>query len=214
MELVALREKAKFLGVRNFIFLKEERLIKVVEIAEWLDEVADAKDHETYQKVCDVTGLRDVIIEDLPKVPENILDVILEFKKDGKVASPATTEVTPVCEEKESTPEPSVKEKIKKEKTSKIKKDEAPDEQKPLANEPKKESTGVIGSIIDLIKEKPMTKEGLLKALVEKFPERIEAAMAKTVSVQLSGNPSRIEKEKGLKVITVGEGSSRTYSLC
>ena len=76
--------------------------------------------------------------------------------------------------------------------------------QKPSSNgkpKKKKKKTGVISSIIDLLneatKENPISKEGLHKCLVEKFPDRSYAGMMATVSSQV---PSRLISDKGLEV--------------
>lgn len=84
------------------------------------------------------------------------------------------------------------KEEVKptKEKTQKTEK---------VAKEDKK--PGVLETILKLIKEGPQTKATILKSLVEKFPERTEEAMNKTVNAQLGGKADslcRMEKERNV----------------
>ena len=65
----------------------------------------------------------------------------------------------------------------------------------------RKKKVGVISTIIDFLneatEENPITKEGLHKRLVEKFPDRSYAGMMATVSSQV---PSRLISDKGLEV--------------
>ena len=64
-----------------------------------------------------------------------------------------------------------------------------------------KKKVGVISSIVVLLKEAtkedPISKEGLHKRLVEKFPDRSYAGMMATISSQV---PSRLISDKGLKI--------------
>lgn len=64
-----------------------------------------------------------------------------------------------------------------------------------------KKKVGVISAIIVLLKEAtkdaPISKEGLHKRLVEKFPDRSYAGMMATISSQV---PSRLISDKGLKI--------------
>lgn len=61
----------------------------------------------------------------------------------------------------------------------------------------KAKGTGVIATIIELLKGKAMTKAALLKKLVKKYPDRSEDGMKATINCQV---PGRLSKEKGLKV--------------
>lgn len=60
-----------------------------------------------------------------------------------------------------------------------------------------KKGVGVIAAILKIITDKPTSKEGILKQLVKKFPDRVEDAMKKTINAQL---PKRMAKEKGIKI--------------
>lgn len=60
---------------------------------------------------------------------------------------------------------------------------------------------GVIASIVEELtkatKSKPMTKDALLAQLVERFPDRGDDAMKRTIACQV---PSRLLSDKGIKV--------------
>jgi hypothetical protein len=63
---------------------------------------------------------------------------------------------------------------------------------------------GVIKTIVAAIKENgPITKEGILAILVEKFPDRDAEAMKKTINVQV---PNRISKEHDLVIEKTDKG--------
>jgi len=80
--------------------------------------------------------------------------------------------------------------------------EEAPTKKKKKAakkSEKKEKSTGVIASILEFITDNgPINKAGILELLVDRFPDREEAAMAKTVQAQL---PTRLMKDKNVKII-------------
>ena len=61
----------------------------------------------------------------------------------------------------------------------------------------KKKRGGVIATIIECIKDKPMTRESVLKVLVKKFPERKESSMNTTVNAAI---PSYLTRERGLAI--------------
>lgn len=66
------------------------------------------------------------------------------------------------------------------------------------ATEPK--GPGVISSIVEFLsattEAKPITRKGLVAKLVERFPEREETALARTVGCQIA----RLPKERGLVI--------------
>jgi len=63
---------------------------------------------------------------------------------------------------------------------------------------------GVIKTIATTIKEQgPITKEGILAVLVEKFPDRDAVAMKKTINVQV---PNRINKEQDFTIENSDKG--------
>ena len=67
-----------------------------------------------------------------------------------------------------------------------------------------KQSIGVIGTILEVIKTKgPIDKEEIHKILVKEFPERNAEAMKKTLNVQIGGKkrPLRIEKDKKIELV-------------
>lgn len=63
---------------------------------------------------------------------------------------------------------------------------------------------GVIVMIIKSISKKARTKKQILDFLVKKFPDRDPQKMAKTIGVQV---PSRLSKEKGLKITKTDKGA-------
>lgn len=88
---------------------------------------------------------------------------------------------------------------------------------KPAAKEPAKaekpkqaappKKVGVISTILECLakagKDKPVTKDEIVKVLVKKFPEREEKAMRSTVNSQV---PSGLKTEKNLELQKNGEG--------
>lgn len=87
-------------------------------------------------------------------------------------------------------PETPVQEKKKREKKSNTeKKEKSPS------------GSGIIASILEFIKENgPITKEGILSKLQERFPDHDLDKMKKTVYAQVGGKKeTRMEKEKGVK---------------
>jgi hypothetical protein len=66
---------------------------------------------------------------------------------------------------------------------------------------------GIISEIVAILKAatktKPVTKEGILKRLVKKFPDRSEESMKGTVGVQV---PGRIMREHNIKVLKNDDG--------
>ena len=60
-----------------------------------------------------------------------------------------------------------------------------------------KKGEGVLATILKTITDNPTSKEGILKQLVKKFPDRVEDAMKKTINAQI---PNRMAKEKGIKI--------------
>ena len=72
---------------------------------------------------------------------------------------------------------------------------------KPAKKEKAFAKVGVIQTIIDSLKsassKKPVSKEDIVKILVDKFPDREERAMKSTVSSQI---PSGLRTEKGFEV--------------
>lgn len=71
------------------------------------------------------------------------------------------------------------------------------------AKNPNEKRSGVIQTILDLIKKKPQTQETLIKGLVKAFPEREMNAMQKTIKAQLGAatRPTRMERERGVEFL-------------
>lgn len=92
--------------------------------------------------------------------------------------------------EKEAAKEQKAKERAKKKAAKEKEKAEAKANKKP----------GVIASILIIIQEakKPITQEGILELLKERFSDRSPESMQKTVRAQLGGKkqPTRMEKER------------------
>ena len=60
-----------------------------------------------------------------------------------------------------------------------------------------KSKPGVVATIVEMIKAKPMTKETILDKLSKKFPDRDPKGMSHTVTIQLG---SRLKADKGINV--------------
>ncbi len=105
-----------------------------------------------------------------------------------------------------------VTKKAKAEKPAKAEKAAKPAKEKPAkADKVKKvkdgsalNGPGIIKTIATTIKEQgPITKEGILAVLVEKFPDRDADAMKKTINVQV---PNRINKEQDFTIENSDKG--------
>lgn len=85
----------------------------------------------------------------------------------------------------------------KKKKTAKAKK----------AKEPKPKKVGIIATIIEVLnaasEKSPVTKQGILDVLSERFPERKPESMLRTVSVQV---PTRLRVDKEIIVSKSKDG--------
>lgn len=70
-----------------------------------------------------------------------------------------------------------------------------------------KSGKGVIGTIVELLqgasKDKPITKETILKKLVKEFPDREEKGMKATINIQV---PSRLNSEKEMGIVRHDDG--------
>lgn len=148
------------------------------------------------------------LIEKTDKIDEHGKDILRKFgigpkewleeikKEDQKVAG----------KKEKSAKKKSAKKKVKKNAGSSPsnKSETAAPENKSTGGAKKKSAPkkakgpGVIASIQEIVTDKgPITKAGILKILVKKFPDRDEEAMGKTVNVQL---PNRMSKEKGINI--------------
>ena len=75
---------------------------------------------------------------------------------------------------------------------------------------------GIIASILEFIKTNgPINREGILKKLTERFPDRDPDKMKKTVYAQTGGKqrPFRMEREKQVTFIVTGEGKEVEFEL-
>jgi hypothetical protein len=70
-----------------------------------------------------------------------------------------------------------------------------------------KNGKGVIGTIVECLqnasKDKPVTKEQILKKLVKEFPDREEKGMKATINIQV---PSRLNSEKDMGIVRHDDG--------
>jgi hypothetical protein len=108
----------------------------------------------------------------------------------------------PILPENLKTPSSGKKGKVQKAKlktkTEKVEKKTKTEKAKPIKKVEKKKTPGVIETIAEIIQKKgPISKEGILKELVKKFPDRPSTSMAGTIGVQV---PSKLNRDKGFNI--------------
>lgn len=132
-----------------------------------------------------------------PKMQKRV-NTICNWLKDGKKVVVINLDDVAAGKKRATDVEDAVKredarKKEKKEKTQR-KTDKAAGK-KPKRKGPKK--IGVIASILEFIQKGPISKKQILAKLKQRFPDRPEDGMAKTIQAQL---PKRMSKEKGIKI--------------
>lgn len=138
-------------------------------------------------------------VEDEATLEKEVKEVVEMLQENDKISAASAETIKALGMEKFLKDVIIKEEKAMKDKAKAEKGKKAVEEKK--AKAPKKEKVakgpGVIATIAELIKAKPMTKEQIVAALAKKFPDRDAESMAKTVNVQLGG---RLAAEKNLKI--------------
>lgn len=194
---IKFRLKAKELKMKNYATLSDEHLEKAILFQELVNSFKENENQVALDKIGETveTVFAEAMTIPSKEILSDVLNICLEFTEEAKAE-------IPVEDKKE------IEEKVKDPSEEKAKPD-------PKAKkEPSDKPVGVIGSIVEFLKQKPLTLEELLKSLSERFPERNAASMAQTVKVQIGGKtPTRIEKEKKVSLEIKGEGSLKTYHV-
>lgn len=202
-----LKLKASSLGLKNYLRVSPEVLEKAVLVQEFINQFKEEEDDEMIAKITEIVG--EIGETAIPISSESVLDEILALCSDS---TSDDKEENTLEEEKEGGEVNDNKEEavvIKKEKKEKL----------TVAKKEKKTNTekgpGVISSILEFIKEAPYNRIEILAKLKTRFPDRDEESMSKTLKIQIEGkSPTRLEKEKNVKLTVAGEGVTRTYNIC
>ena len=196
-----LKLKASSLGLKNYLRVSPEVLEKAVLAQEFINQFKEEENEEMLTKLTSIIG---EIGETAITIPnESVLDEILSLcSESSSVNEDKEEEIASSDNEEEKV----VIKKEKKQKVIAVKKEKTTDVEK---------GPGVIASILEFIKEAPYNRIEILAKLKTRFPDRDEEAMSKTLKVQIEGkSPTRLEKEKNIKLTVAGEGVTRTYNVC